>query len=292
VRAITTRNGLASGARYVDRQGREHHQEADVVVLTANGIGTPRLLLLSELANSSGLVGRRLMLHPYMSVLGIYDEPLESWLGPWGTQLLSLQFADTDDARGFSRGAQWDVMPIGGPLMALARWDDLPYEERWGAAVHALVEKTLGRAFDWGVGIEDLPRESNAVTLDRDLEDGDGIAAPRITYAIDADARANLAFQLDRAREAHEAAGAVETRVTDWSQWGWHLLGTARMGDDPAASVVDRWGAAHDVPNLYVLDGSVFVTSGPMAPTATICANALRCADRLIERAPLQKTPA
>jgi choline dehydrogenase-like flavoprotein len=64
------------------------------------------------------------------------------------------------------------------------------------------------------------------------------------------------------------------------------------MGDDPATSVVDRWGAAHDVPNLYVLDGSVFVTSGPMAPTATICANALRCADRLIERAPLQKTPA
>jgi choline dehydrogenase-like flavoprotein len=291
VRAITTRAGLANGALYVDREGREHRQEADVVVVACNGIGTPRLLLLSGLANSSGLVGKRLMLHPYMSVLGIYDEPLESWLGPWGTQLLSLQFADTDESRGFPRGAQWDVMPTGGPLMALARWDDLSYEERWGPAAHVLVEKTLGRAFDWGVGIEDLPHESNAVSLDPDLTDASGIAAPRITYGIDADARANLAFQLDRAREAHEAAGAVETRVTDWSQWGWHLLGTARMGGDPRTSVVDRWGRVHDVPNLYVLDGSVFVTSGPMAPTATICANALRCTERLIECAALQKTP-
>jgi choline dehydrogenase-like flavoprotein len=64
------------------------------------------------------------------------------------------------------------------------------------------------------------------------------------------------------------------------------------MGDDPATSVVDRFGQAHDVANLYVMDGSVFVTSGPMAPTASICANALRCTDRLIERASLQRVPA
>jgi len=64
------------------------------------------------------------------------------------------------------------------------------------------------------------------------------------------------------------------------------------MGDDPATSVVDRWGRTHDVENLYVLDGSVFVTSGPMAPTATICANALRCTERLIERSRLQRAAA
>jgi CheY-like chemotaxis protein len=71
-----------------------------------------------------------------------------------------------------------------------------------------------------------------------------------------------------------------------------HTLGTTRMGEDPATSVVDRWCAAHDVPNLYVLDGAVFPTSGPMAPTATICANSLRCTARLIERAGLQPVPA
>jgi choline dehydrogenase-like flavoprotein len=291
--------GLATGAIYVDRQGNEHLQEADVVILACNGVGTARLLLLSAssrfpdgLANSSGLVGKRLMLHPYMSVLGIYEDELETWLGPWGTQLLSLQFADHKESRGFPRGAQWDVMPLGGPLFALARYDERPFESRWGASLHELVERTLGHAFDWGVGIEDLPLEHNTVTLDPQLTDGDGIPAPKIAFEIDDDMRANLRFQLDRAHEAHQAAGAIDTIEADWSQWGWHLLGTARMGDDPRSSVVDRWGQAHDVPNLYVMDGAAFVTSGPMAPTATICANALRCTDRLIQRAGLQRVPA
>ncbi len=299
VREITVNDqGLATGAVYVDRDGNEQRQEADVVILGANGVGTARLLLLSAsnrfpdgLANSSGLVGKRLMLHPYMSVLGIYEDDLEGWLGPWGTQLLSLQFADHDDSRGFPRGAQWDVMPLGGPLFTLFRYDDRPFAERWGANVHQLIERTLGHAFDWGVGIEDLPHEHNTVTLDPVLTDADGIPAPKITFEIDTGMRANLDFQLARAKEAHEAAGAIDTIVADWSAWGWHLLGTARMGDDPATSVVDRWGAAHDVPNLYVVDGAAFVTSGPMAPTATICANALRCTAWLIERARLQATP-
>jgi choline dehydrogenase-like flavoprotein len=293
VREITMNgNGLATGALWIDRDGAEQRAEADVVVLAANGIGTPRLLLASGLANSSGMVGKRLMLHPYMSVLGLYDDELDSWLGPWGTPILSLQFADTDESRGFARGAQWDVMPIGGPLMALARYGALPFEERWGAAVHGLIGKTVGRAFDWGIGIEDLPAEENTVTLDPALTDSDGIPAPKIDYRIDDDARRNLAWQLERAKEAHEASGAVETVVTDWSQWGWHLLGTCRMGDDPATSVVDRFGRAHDVPNLFIVDGSVFVTSGPQPPTATIAANAARCTAQLIATAGLQAVPA
>lgn len=297
VREITTNgSGLATGAIYVDREGNEQRQEADVVIVAGNGVGTARLLLLSGgpdgLANSSGLVGKRLMLHPYMSVLGIYEDDLEGWLGPWGTQLLSLEFADHDESRGFPLGAQWDVMPLGGPLFTLFRYDELPFDERWGTAVHDLTESTLGHAFDWGVGIEDLPHESNTVTIDPELTDGDGIPAPKIAFTIDADMRANLEFQLARAKEAHEAAGAVKTIVADWSQWGWHLLGTTRMGDDAETSVVDRWCAAHDVPNLYVLDGAVFPTSGPMAPTSTICANSLRCTERLIDRARLQPTPA
>ncbi len=202
----------ASGVEYLDREGVERRQQADVVILAANGVGTPRLLLLSSsrafpdgLANSSGLVGRRLMLHPYASVLGVYQDELRSWVGPAGTPLLSLEFADSD-----------------------------------------------------------------------------GIPAPKIRFRLDADARANLAWQTARAREAHLAGGALETVDLDWSAWGWHLLGTARMGEDAATSVVDSYGRCHDVPNLLVLDGSVFVTSGPMAPTATICANALRCTEHLI----------
>ena len=133
VREITTNgNGLATGALYIDRDGNEQRPAADVVIAAGTGVGSARLLLLSGgddgLANSSGLVGKRLMLHPYMSVLGIYEDDLEGWLGPWGTQLLSLEFADHDESRGFPLGAQWDVMPLGGPLFSLFRYDDLPFE--------------------------------------------------------------------------------------------------------------------------------------------------------------------
>ena len=289
-------DGLVTGAHYLDADGAERFQPASVVVLAANGIGTPRLLLLSGgadgLANSSGLVGKRLMLHPYMSVLGIYEDGLDSWLGPWGTPLLSLEFASTDESRGFPRGAQWDVMPIGGPRMALERYDALPLWERWGSSVHELAARTVGHAFDWGIGLEDLPSEENYVGLAQSLTDSHGVPAPKVVYRIDDDARKNLAWQIERATEAHEAAGAVDTVVTDWSHWGWHLLGTCRMGDDPETSVVDRFGRAHDVPNLFVLDGSVFPTSGPQPPTATIAANAARCTAALIAAARLQEVPA
>jgi choline dehydrogenase-like flavoprotein len=277
---------------YIDRDGQEQVQRASVVILAANGIGTPRLLHLSTskrfpdgLANSSGLVGKRLMLHPYVSVLGIYEDELQSWIGPSGTPLLSLEFGDTDHSRGFPRGAQWDTLVQGGPLRLMGYFGDLPFEERWGVRTHGLFDRVFGHAFHWGIGIEDLPSEANMVTLDPRLTDSDGIAAPRITYQRGAEAKANLAFQAARAREAHLAAGALETVYLDWSGWGWHLLGSACMGDDPATSVVDRYGRSHDVPNLVIIDGSVFVTSGPMAPTATICANALRCTEHLIRDA-------
>ena len=81
-----------------------------------------------------------------------------------------------------------------------------------------------------------------------------------------------------------EAAGATRTTTLPWlPTGGWHLMGTARMGDDPARSVVDANCQAHDVDNLFVIDGSVFVTSGAVNPTPTIQAIALRAADKIIE---------
>src|SRR5262249_49391383 len=82
--------------------------------------------------------------------------------------------------------------------------------------------------------------------------------------------------------EVLRAAGASEVLVTNpLRPSGWHLLGTCRMGDDPSTSVVDRWGGSHDVPNLFIVDGSVFVTSAAVNPTTTIQAPALRTADYL-----------
>jgi choline dehydrogenase-like flavoprotein len=294
---VLDERGRARGAVYVDPQGREQLQPASLVVVAANGVGTPRLLLLSAssrfpdgLANSSGLVGRRLMLHPAASVLGVYEDDLESWLGPAGQPVGSLQFYETDPARGFPRGSKWDLIPGFGPQLLLWR---LPVEDTWGPAIHESARRLVGRSFDWFITVEDLPDEANSVTLDAELADGDGIPAPRIDYRLSDESKAALEFNITRAIEAHEASGAVETIVSRiHADCGWHLLGTARIGCDPATSVCDPFGRTHDVANLFVVDGSVFVTAGAMNPTATICAFALRAAEHIVETARLQETPA
>nr|MCW2727368.1 glucose dehydrogenase [Aeromicrobium sp.] len=291
VREITVdHKGLASGATYVDREGTEHHQKAAVVIVASNGVGTPRLLQLSTsslhpdgLGNSSGLVGRNLMMHPYGAVSGTYEDNLESWLGPAGHAIESMQFYETDASRGFVRGAKWNVMPSGGPLGMRSGYGGRPVDESWGENFHRNVKANLGRSFEWGIIAEDLPDEANRVVLDPTLTDADGIAAPKLIYKSSENTTKLIDFHVDRAREAHEAAGAISTSETRLMRdCGWHLLGTARMGNDPATSVVDQWGRSHDVPNLYVIDGSVFVTSSGVNPTATIMAIALRSVEHLI----------
>ena len=122
-RIETDKQGLATGATWIDRDGAEHFEPARVVVVAANAIGTPRLLLLSDspahpdgLANSSGLVGKRLMMHPFANVAGLFEEPLMSWQGQFGDLIESLEFYETDEKRGFVRGARWGLAPTGGPI--------------------------------------------------------------------------------------------------------------------------------------------------------------------------------
>ena len=129
---------------------------------------------------------------------------------------------------------------------------------------------------------EDLPEETNQVTLDPELKDSDGIPAPRITYRLSDNSRAMLDHAMARGREVLEASGAIATVVDAPLPFaGWHLMGTARMGTDPETSVVNEWGRAHDVKNLFVIDGSIFVTAAAVNPTNTIQALALYVADTM-----------
>ena len=301
VREITVNDeGMATGAVYIDRNGREREQRAKTVIVCANGVGTPRLLLLSKsnrfpdgLANSSGLVGKNLMMHPYAAVTGNFDEPLESWLGPAGQSIQSMQWYETDASRGFVRGAKWNVMPGGGPLGMRAAYGGKPLEEAWGANLHRNTRKVFGRTFEWGIIAEDLPEETNQVLLDESLTDSDGIPAPRLIYKNSENTHRLIEFHLARAKEAMQASGAVHMSVTPLMRdCGWHLMGTARMGNDPRTSVVNQYGQAHDVPNLFVYDGSVFVTSSGFNPTGTICAVALRAVKHLIANRRDQKVAA
>ena len=128
-----------------------------------------------------------------------------------------------------------------------------------------------------------LAVESNSVSLDPDLKDDWGLPALRVTYKDHPDDLANARFLQDRSVEILEAAGArrvARAPITEQNS-GLHLLGTCRMGNDPATSVVDRYHRCHDVPNLFLCDGSSLVTSGRGQPTMTIQALAFRAGEHI-----------
>lgn len=291
--------GLADAVVYVDRAGQRHRQRASVVVLCGNGIGTARLLLLSQsgrfpngLANTSDQVGRNLMMHPYAGVQAVFDENIESWRGPFGLSIESYQFYETDRSRGFLRGAKWNIMPSGGPMSMGGFVGSKVFDggearlgDTWGAAHHETVARRFGRTMIIGIQGEDLPEESNRVTLAEDMTDSDDIPAPKINYRVSENSRRLLEFNTARAVELAEACGAVEINaVPQMRDTGWHILGTAKMGASPETSVCNADGATHDVPNLYVMDASSFPTSAAVNPTATIMAVALRQSKRLLAK--------
>jgi choline dehydrogenase-like flavoprotein len=152
----------------------------------------------------------------------------------------------------------------------------------WGRDHHAVMERHLNHEGSiWACG-DDEPEEHNRVELDWASIDADGMPGVRTHYSLSDNSRRMGAQMVKRATELALASGAVDVRDFGFETiLGWHLLGTARMGDDPATSVVDANNRAHDVPNLYCVDGSSFPTGGAVNPTNTVQALALRAADRI-----------
>ncbi len=289
VREITVdHRGFAQGAVYYDAAGNLREQRARAVVIACNGLGTPRLLLNSRsnhfpdgLANGSGLVGKNLMYHPSTLVTGVFEERGDDYRGPTSSSMLSHQFYETDPERDFVRGYQFQMTRGLGPLTtALGGFG--PHRIPWGPGHHQAFQEMYSHSIGIVVMAEDLPEQHNEVVLDPSLADGNGIPAPKVRYRVEDNTARMLAHGVARASEVLEAAGARKIDGDDGTIiGGWHLLGTARMGDDPANSVVDRWGGCHEVKNLFIVDGSVFVTGGAVNPTSTIQALALRTANYL-----------
>jgi choline dehydrogenase-like flavoprotein len=284
----TDAQGRATGVAYYDAQGIAQRRRAHVVALAANGLGTPRLLLLSRskrfpngLANDTDLVGRRLMHHPTGMVSGTFAEPMDGWRGPFAVSILSQQFYETDPSRGFMRGYQMQLIRSDGPV-GTAVGGYLP-RVPWGPGHHARFRQVFGHTASLTVTTEDLPRLENRVTLSDTLKDANGIPAPKMTYSLDDNTRAMIRHGIASATQAFTEAGATDITPQDLVvNAGFHLMGTACMGSDPATSVVDANSRAHTCPNLLILDGSVFTTAAALNPTSTIQALALRAAAALI----------
>jgi choline dehydrogenase-like flavoprotein len=278
--------GRATGVHYFDKDKREQFQKARAVVLSANGAETPRLLLNSAtaqsphgLANSSGMVGKHLMFNQGAGVHAEFEHALNEYKSVQVTRVVH-DFYDSDPKRGFYGGGGIDArigaQPIG---WALASGGDMP---RWGAALKARLE-AFPRSMLAAGHCTSLAMENNGVSIDPTLKDAWGIPAIRVTYKDHPDDLKMAQFLQDRAAAIMDAAGAKKIYRAEVGERGGgvHLLGTCRMGNDPATSVIDKYHRTHDVKNLFLCDGSSFVTSGRGQPTMTIQALAFRAADHI-----------
>ncbi len=288
-RIETDANGRAIGAVYFDEKRNTHLQKAKAVIVCANGAETPRLLLLSAnkqfpngLANSSGVVGKNLMFNIYSAVNGVYEHPLNEYKGYCVSRVLH-DFYELDHQKvGFYGGGGLDARYEWAPI-SFASGAMPPETPRWGKDFKATLAHNFTRTMEVTCHGTSLPVENNSFSLDPDLKDAWGLPALCLTYKDHPDDLKLTNWLLERAHEVHEAAGAQKK----WSfpaqeqQFGVHLLGTCRMGNDPKTSVINPDHRTHDVKNLFLCDGSSLVTSGRGQPTMTIMALAFRAADRI-----------
>lgn len=280
---VTTSKGKVTGVEYI-HNGQEFYQKAKVVILSAFVVETPRLLLNSAnpsfpdgLANSSGMVGKNLMPHSSHDIYAKFDKEIKPYKG---TPVLALtqDFYEPNPKNNYARGFQINsngFRPVGFVSQIAGHY--LLYGKK-------LQEVTMDYNYYSRITLigEVLPNEKNCVTLDPNEKDQYGLPVPRINFSYGKNDLAIIDAGIKKCKEIMEAAdGKVEFAVADSA----HLMGTCRMGDDPNSSVVNEFCQSHDIPNLFICDASVFVTSTPTNPTLTVMAIAKRTADYIKDKA-------
>jgi choline dehydrogenase-like flavoprotein len=281
-RVETDAAGRASGVHY-HREGRWRFQRAKNVVVAGYAIETPRLLLNSAserfpdgLANSSGLVGKNLMVQTNQGVWGEMDEAIRWYKGP-PSLAISEHWNYCDDGKDFFGGYAFMSQ---GPLPIV--WAAAQAGRGlWGEALRREMEK-----YNHQVGLkivgEVLPNERNRVTLAEE-KDQYGLPIARVTFSLGDNDKRLVRHAVDFMSRSLAAIGARDIWAEEDDTA--HLNGTARMGDDPATSVVNADCRSWDIPNLWICDGSVFPTVGGVNPSLTIQAIAVRTSRRIREMA-------
>ena len=286
---VDTSNNEVSGVQYVNTVTQQkYYIKTKIVILAANGIGTPRILLLSNnkkgIANSSGMVGKNLMLHPLGFVDGVFEESIDSTIGPQGCILSSQEFVKTDKSKAYLRGYSLQLLRGAGPIETAINGLNTR-KIKFGENFEKFHQKYFNKTIGFGIIIEDLPDENNKVELDDKLEDGTGITSVKVTYKLSENSRLALKDGIKNASKVLKESGAVKVNgFGPVKNTGWHLMGTTKMGTDKKTSVVNEFGETHDIKNLYVFDSSVFPTSSCVNPANTIQALALYFSEKLSER--------
>jgi len=290
--------------------GDEDWVSGRIVVLAANGIENPRILLSSGAANRSDAVGRHLMDHPIKQSYALAPKPLFPFRGPQTTSDIAV-FRDgpfRSSFAGFKTSIKNDGWSSVGKIITAPRGASIPNrkptdtpnafgtildfvenQKLFGAGLKNTVHDHATHQITLNSACEQLPLPENRVTLAMDKPDGFGIPRPQINYSL-YDGQGYVSKSFDVILKLHKLVfdklGIHEMDQflqKDPSVYGGsgHIMGTTMMGSDPSKSVVDMHCRAHDHPNLFILGSSVFPTSSTANPTSTVAALSLRAADAI-----------
>ncbi|MGF1611166.1 MAG: GMC family oxidoreductase [Kiloniellales bacterium] len=276
-------SGKVTGVLYADKDGNQQLQKARAVCVAGNSIETPRLLLNSAsakfpdgLANASGQVGRNYMRHMTGSVYAVFDKPVNMFRGTTMAGIITDE-SGNDPARGFVGGYEMESLSLGLPFMA-AFLDP----GAWGSDFASAMDLYENMAGMWLVG-EDMPQESNAITLHPEEKDQYGLPVPNVHFDDHANDLAMRNHAYKQGAAVYEAAGALRSFETP-PYPSTHNLGTCRQSAKPEDGVCNAFGQAHDVANLFISDGSQFTTGAAENPTLTIVTLAIRQADYIADK--------
>jgi choline dehydrogenase-like flavoprotein len=275
--------GKVTGVIYFDKAGQEQRQKARIVCVAGNSIETPRLLLLSAsgqfkdgLANSSGQVGRNYMRHMTGSVYAMFKQPVHMYRGTTMAGIIRDE-ARHDTKRGFAGGYELETLSLGVPFMAA-----FLNPGAWGGEFTDYMDHYTHLAGMWLVG-EDMPRETNRVTLNASVKDKWGNAAPNVHFDDHDNDLAMREHAFKQGQAVYAAAGAIKSFCTP-PYPSTHNLGTCRMGASAKDSVCNAHGQTHDISNLFISDGSQFTSGGAENPTLTIVTLAIRQAEYIAQQ--------
>jgi choline dehydrogenase-like flavoprotein len=275
--------GKVTGVVYADKDGKQQRQKARAVCVAGNSIESPRLLLNSAsnlfkdgLANSSGQVGKNYMRHMTGSVYGVFEQPVHMYRGTTMAGIISDENRN-DPKRGFVGGYEFETLSLGLPFMA-AFLDP----GAWGREFTSALDRYDHMAGMWIVG-EDMPQETNRITLHASEKDKHGLPVPNVHFDDHPNDVAMRDHAYGQGGAIYDAVGATRTFPTP-PYPSTHNLGTNRMSEKAKDGVVNKFGQTHDIPNLFVSDGSQFTTGAAENPTLTIVALALRQADHIAGR--------
>ena len=283
LRIVHDECGHASGVEYADRDGHRHLQKARVVCVAGNAIETTRLLLNSEtsrfpdgLANLSGELGRNYMRHMSGFLWARFARPIHMNRGTVVCGLARDE-AKHEPSRGFAGGIYMMTEALGLPYFAA-----FSKPTGWGSSITQDIEHYAHTTGCWFCG-EDMPQASNTITLDPSEKDRFGLPIPHVHVDDHPNELAMKNYGFKKVAALYEAIGATKT-MEQQPMPSSHNLGTARMSANPRDGVTNRWGQSHDIPNLFVSDGSLFTTASAANPTLTIVTLAVRQAEYIAEQ--------